>query len=415
MSHFERQIFSLLLLFATFTSLAVARVTAAMGSINVESERPSFEKYTKLRQEYVNEHQARALGSDVLLSEDEKHFNSVLMDLKADELARGFDNPFNFTPARHFFTAMKSIETSPLFKLIQKMPKGAILHAHDDAICSTDYVVSLTKWENLWQWGNLEGDDLPKFLFSRQKPEKIDNVEWRLVSDIRKEMGDDLYESKVRRFFTLIVDDPTRQYADINQAWNKFMDMFGVVGPIVTYTEAWRDYYRQTLQELYDDNVQYLEFRGLLPELYDLDGKKYGPIECAQIYVDVLKDFKQSHPDFVGSKFIFAPLRGVDDEIFDSYLPILQKLMNRFPEFIAGFDLVGQEDKGRPLIEYAERFLKYPSDIKFFFHAGETNWMGTTSDENLVKKNSFCIFYKIRAILNTFSSILLSCILIEYC
>jgi adenosine deaminase CECR1 len=132
---------------------------------------------------------------------------------------------------------------------------------------STDYVVSLTKWQHLWQWGSIEGDDLPKFLFSRQKPEKIDAVEWRPVSDIRKEMGDEAYDSKVRRFFTLIVDDPLQQYADINQAWSRFMSLFGVVGPIVTYTEAWRDYYRQTLQELYDDGVQYLEFRGLLPEV----------------------------------------------------------------------------------------------------------------------------------------------------
>jgi adenosine deaminase CECR1 len=142
----------------------------------------------------------------------------------------------------------------------------------------------------------------------------------------------------------------------------------------------------------------------LLSQLYDLDGKKYGPIECAQIYVDVLKDFKQSHPDFAGSKFIFAPLRGVDDATFDTYLPIQQKLMKNFPDFIAGFDLVGQEDKGRkllmalhsnesilastgrPLIDFAEKLLKYPSDIQFFFHAGETNWMGTSSDENLVTK-----------------------------
>lgn len=46
---------------------------------------------------------------------------------------------------------------------------------------------------------------------------------------------------------------------------------------------------------------------------------------------------------------------------------------------------------GRPLIEYAERLLKFPDNIDFFFHAGETNWMGTTSDENLVKMQLICL------------------------
>lgn len=64
------------------------------------------------------------------------------------------------------------------------------------------------------------------------------------------------------------------------------------------------------------------------------------------MYVDVLKDFKASHPDFSGSKFIYAPIRAVNDETFDTYLPIMQELLQKFPDFIAGFDLVGQEDKG---------------------------------------------------------------------
>lgn len=48
-----------------------------------------------------------------------------------------------------------------------------------------------------------------------------------------------------------------------------------------------------------------------------------------------------------------------------------------------GFDVVGQEDKGRPLVDFAEKFLKLPKSTKFFFHAGETNWNGET-DDNLV-------------------------------
>lgn len=48
-----------------------------------------------------------------------------------------------------------------------------------------------------------------------------------------------------------------------------------------------------------------------------------------------------------------------------------------------GFDLVAQEDTGRPLIDFAEQILQLPKGIKFFFHAGETNWNGVT-DDNLV-------------------------------
>lgn len=132
------------------------------------------------------------------------------------------------------------------------------------------------------------------------------------------------------------------------------------------------------------------------------------------MYVDVLKEFKSKHPDFIGSRFMYGPMRSVDDEVFNSYLPIMLKLQNNFPEFIAGFDLVGQEDTGkhvslkalfpfkllstwrsflknktfsiigRPLIDFAERLLKFPEEIQFYFHAGETNWLGTSSDENLV-------------------------------
>ena len=99
-----------------------------------------------------------------------------------------------------------------------------------------------------------------------------------------------------------------------------------------------------------------------------------------------------------------VPIREVNDETFSTYLPIMLKLQKNFPEFVAGFDLVGQEDRGnlkehsfliinnkllenfvgRPLIDFAEKLLKYPENINFFFHAGESNWMGTSSDENLV-------------------------------
>jgi Adenosine/AMP deaminase N-terminal len=89
-----------------------------------ESSRPSFAKYLRMRQEALNDHLERALGADIVLNEREKHLNSILMDMKSEELSQGFQNPFNFTPSRHFFDVWKSVESSPLFKLIKSMPKG---------------------------------------------------------------------------------------------------------------------------------------------------------------------------------------------------------------------------------------------------------------------------------------------------
>jgi adenosine deaminase CECR1 len=54
-----------------------------------------------------------------------------------------------------------------------------------------------------------------------------------------------------------------------------------------------------------------------------------------------------------------------------------------YPNVVIGFDLVGQEDKGRPLKEFAEKLLTLGKETHFFFHAGETNWNGQETDQNL--------------------------------
>lgn len=110
--------------FALLGALSIAVQCFTPSDRYTMSHRPSFAKYQALRKSLLAEHLGRALGSDVVLSEQEEQFNSMLMDLKTDELSRGFENPFNFTPSRHFFDVVHTVEASPLFKLIRKMPKG---------------------------------------------------------------------------------------------------------------------------------------------------------------------------------------------------------------------------------------------------------------------------------------------------
>ncbi|KFB50810.1 AGAP006907-PA-like protein [Anopheles sinensis] len=350
--------------------------------------RPAYDEFVRQRAEFLAREQGRGLGSDLPLSADEEQLNRYVMHLKREELAKGVENPYELVSARHFFEMLDRINGSTLYKLIQRLPKGGILHAHDTAIGSTELIVKATYHAHLWQCGDFpraDGDPLPAYRFSKVKPNGVKGAigEWRPVADIRKELGNEAYDGAIRKMFTLYTRDPLNAHRDINDVWRKFMALFICFEPMVTYKPVWEEYFYGCLEELLADNVTYLEFRGLLPPVYDLDNRKYTPEEIVQMYVDQSDRFLRAHPQFLGVKFIYAPLRFCDDATFDGYLTLVQKLHDRFPNFIAGFDLVGQEDLGRPQTDFNERLLRLSPNINFFFHAGETNWLGR-ADENLI-------------------------------
>lgn len=120
-----------------------------------------------------------------------------------------------------------------------------------------------------------------------------------------------------------------------------------------------------------------------IQKIYDLDGKKYSEEDVMEIYIEALNEFMQENPSFIGSKFIYAPIKQMPNQTVATYFDIVRRLHSKFPNFLAGFDLVGQEDISPGLISFAEQILQLPDDIKLFFHAGETTWFGST-DENLV-------------------------------
>jgi len=57
----------------------------------------------------------------------------------------------------------------------------------------------------------------------------------------------------------------------------------------------------------------------------------------------------------------------------EEYIATAERLMTNHPGFFVGFDFVGQEDLGQPLIEFADIIdaarIRNP-DLNFFFHAG---------------------------------------------
>ncbi|EAT42834.1 AAEL005672-PA [Aedes aegypti] len=364
--------------------LVVPQHLISSGASAVESKpasaRPKYEDYKRQRENFLQAEEYHFLGANVTLNENEQLVNKFLMRLKLEEMVKGFNDSYNFIPARHIFEVLDRFGQSKVFKVIQRLPKGGVLHAHDMALGSTDLIVNATYRENLWQKGDFGVSHGPQFKCSKEKPGK----EWSLVSEIRQWMTDKVYDAKVSEVFSLYNSDPLNAYKSLDDVWSKFQNLFGSLAPLITFAPVWRQYYHDSLKQFYDDHVQYLEFRGVLPDVYDLDGKIYSAEEIVQMYYEETEEFKSNHPEFIGAKFIYAPGRFATDDEFLKIIDTAKRLHKKFPTFLAGFDLVGQEDPGRSLLEFAPALLKLPASINFFFHAGETNWYGMKTDQNLI-------------------------------
>nr|KAG5693874.1 hypothetical protein BaRGS_009930 [Batillaria attramentaria] len=130
--------------------------------------------------------------------------------------------------------------TSTAYSIIKNMPKGGVLHVHDEAITSIDWLVK--------------------------------NVTYR----------DNCYICVTRDFSTKFhfFDTPPT-----DPVWKEFMDYFDKVEGLMLYAPVFEDYLYEGLKQFRQDNVQYLEIRGLLlPVGYELDGSTHDKEWVLDVY-----------------------------------------------------------------------------------------------------------------------------------
>eukprot|EP00938_MAST-03A_sp_MAST-3A-sp1_P001814 g1814.t1 len=130
---------------------------------------------------------------------------------------------------------------------------------------------------------------------------------------------------------------------------------------------------------LREDNVQYVELRA---DLVDFVLYEKNQTEHTDIFMSIWEKAAKKYD--IGVKFIQTTLRQSDPDVVESKLARTKELREENSNIVA-FDLVGQEDPGRPLIDFVDVFEneKY-QDIPRVFHAGETKWNGFDADQNIL-------------------------------
>ncbi|KAF5290658.1 hypothetical protein FQR65_LT01948 [Abscondita terminalis] len=334
--------------------------------------------YWSERHEFIQKQETDMLGSSIILNQKEEKVNEILMKMKHKEYDDGFEHPETFAPSLHFFQGRPLIDKSGVFKFLQKVPKGGALHGHTTAMVSSDYMYKLTYRSNLYGC-IIDGILHLKFLNDTHQDHKCN---WMQLNVLR--VLNPAFDSWLLSQINLYTENPKAKYNSINDVWDAFQNMFTVVKGLVTYRPVFEDFFYQALKELYDDNVMYLEYRGTIPKLYELNGTIATTNQTVAIFKKIINKFKIDYPRFIGARFIYAPNKN-DNASMVSAVKAVKELKKNFPDLIAGFDLVGQEDTRSPIVAYLKGLNELSAmGVDFFFHAGETKWYESVSDYNLI-------------------------------
>lgn len=356
------------------------------SSIALGADSDPVLNYMEVRKELISQDAKLSFSSKVQLSENEQKLENYLQTF-CYHFWNHFLESNLFPPSRNFSEAKSSIESTLLFRILKRMPKGGILHIHADSTGSATWLVKrAAEDENCYIY--LQDDDA--VLKGTMRIFKANEVPQGYQS-MRKLANTD------GSFISKVVDMITLGSIDTNSVnpWKKFNECFARIEHLLYYEPIFRDYYKHALESIAEDQVLFVELRTSLDSLYDLSGKTYSTQEVIGIYRDILKHVRKTYPGF-NLKIIFSDLRSKNIEEARVNLEKAFKLRADNPDIIVGYDLVGFETSGHTLLYYLDNLLtaasqfekKYKVSLPYFFHAGESGWGHDKNTYDAVLLNS---------------------------
>ncbi|EGC34793.1 hypothetical protein DICPUDRAFT_48090 [Dictyostelium purpureum] len=346
------------------------------------SNNPFIVQYNAQRGQLVGAEDKLKVGYYTNFNQKENQANGIFSSILQEEQLKYS----NVDPAAvNFFAEKEFIDNnSVIFKIIQKMPKGSALHIHQDSSATYDYLVyNGTYLPNCYIYIVKENDNDPSilsqngtFYFFKNTPT---DPRWNLLSDLRAKSNNvSSFDQTLYTSLTLINED----YGSYEQLWDKFDGIFARVSGLVNYIPITVGYMTHLFQQTVQDNIQHIELRKTLgTNFYDLQGNTYDDVWFLNVTQQLLAEFKTKNnmPEF-GLKIVGCDPRHTSNQsLILDHMYFALDMVNKYPDFFVGYDLVGPEDNGYSLLYFIDQFAeineeslkrKYP--LNYYFHAGET-------------------------------------------
>ena len=329
-----------------------------------------------------------------------------------DDVARG--EGVNMYPGMMFSLALETMERTKSFQIVKKMPKGALLHAHQDAMIDVDWLIdtvlqidgmTISASEGLWNPISMKNGEV-LFRFSKIRPASASSL-WtkdyqtsqpvllKEAAESYPDNGVEGFKAWMKGKCTITPEESIKHHHGLDAVWQKFHRCFAPLNSMEYYEPVFRASVQRLLRQLVEDKLKWVEFRSTFSVPFTLEGCEKPAESCddlLRIFGEEISKFKvtEDGKDFWGCRFIWTTLRSWSKKQIVEHMKECIRMKAMYPDLIAGYDLVGQEDKGRSLAEltpelfwFKKRCLENGFDIPFFFHAGECLGDGDKTDQNL--------------------------------
>ncbi|ROI06687.1 MULTISPECIES: adenosine kinase [unclassified Chryseobacterium] len=340
-----------------------------LGAQNKETEKSAYEQNWTLLEK---ENEALEFDADIRLSDAEKALDKKLLALRKQFVSEAEKQKIPLYN-RSFNEIKPLIENSKLFKVMQTMPKGGLLHTHSGGITDMKWVIATArKYKECYVFDQQDNKDYIlgqlAFFENGKVPKGFVSLDKKLTSDpgFEKELLDLL----------LLKRDSLCAYTDY---WIEFEKRFTRINLLLPYRPFFKEYYLKGFRDLAKDKVQHVEIRYIFDELYDFQHGKYPLKTSITDLKDIVKEVRKSDPQF-SLKLIYSSFKFLDPEAIEKQLETAFQLKKEFPDMISGFDLVADEAAGHSINSFRKNWTalndltkKYGVGMPLFLHAGESN------------------------------------------
>lgn len=336
-------------------------IGSACAGMTSEEQKMQGKEYAEVRSSHA---EANQYQTDVTLSEEEQQLDQKLAAWKeayktSCDGAVPYDMPV---------LTDENIWDSELYAFCERLPKGSDLHIHGMALMPFEELLAFVTARDDLYIGT--GDKNRCVLAYHEDAKEAAEDEFPVKEALARGLID---KNELRDQWTVLGG---KEAPDI---WVWFETLFDKQGALSASPALIEAYYQDAFRYYCRNHILHLEVRQLFFGSHEQAEENAKAIRNA--YYDVRKEYPGFLVSLVGTGLKYASLdRGLTDTLLDNALYVRDHVKDEFDpddihDFLIGIDLVNEEDKSRPLTEFADQLdqiKKENPDLHLMLHAGES-------------------------------------------